>query len=1278
MSNSPGVMTRRERGIAALSKPQQARLVLESTVAVVCAVLAVWLLLWILFHIPGSVASGILRPSGSYSPVLAFQREDALRLGRSVTGKASPEIAYANLEASINGVLAEKGKGPVVLYLSVPGVSAGQGAYVLPTEETAFLQADPNASPLVNVTTVIKRFVESPSTRKLLILDAGQIGTDGNLGVFGNAFVARLRSMIAAEKPKGMAVLCATAPGQVSWVSEADGRSVFGHYVAEGLAGKAEAWDASGQVTVKGLAAYVRHHVERWARTNRQAAQTPILIGDTDLNFPLKRTAQAARTNREPIEEKVAKQLNTAWASRDQLEVSVPYRYTPVAWRAYLETLLRAERLARAGRNDECKAALESLGALKLTISKRSRGWPVDRAWSLGLAQRLGDPAKREISAAASDAIDQARDLLTDSNRREAARKKSAAPTSPGLAPEKPKSAASKDDASKKSEEPKQVVMATTEDVRDTKPVLPELNDVMDPSSKGIPRYVEAQLLPWVVSFAKRSPTTDFEGNRGALLNAALAARRLSETALAADERALRWIEPLLAAGDEARRHAQDLMFSNSPEALDEALAKLQNATRHYERALKVAKTVAEASDLADQIAVELPYLGRWSASRGKGLDVTIDTVLKQTLALVDALSNGTPITAPSQWEAEWKALDDHHARARSAFDDLVTEFRSQCDLARSGGSSRWREIDDLLSVPIIPAELRAALLTRSAEISRSSRLSETTDDPAPELDGNRRGSSRSSSSDDRENESPLDPVCQLLALGEARLELGLLELGGADKTDLDKLRLAYEACLAVPKELGESTLEPFVQFGDLDRIARSHLLERTRQQSTRPPTFSQDGYYSPELIAADRASRILPPSFARLLPEENGPDRQRARFQRQAQLLCLGRRLSDDFAPEHATLVLDAARTAMDSPALQNARETTQRRATEARLAFRSDSTSPIPLNDKDVPLNLRVATEGDVPAGDAVLILGLDPTKAVAAKEIAAKPAPTVRVPAPNEQLRDYMLSRTEYSSESQTVDFRPWVFYRGHVFDLQRQISVALKPIEEAITVTVQDKDAPALGWVDQFNEHPGRGYSHFGAVLRYKLVLQNNLDKPLRAHVTYGLDGQPTQTRLITFKPKQKDESITGPVLATVDLIDGKTRTLSVSVHEGSENGKKLSVDRNYPFRMLKPEEYMTASVLFDPATGVFSLWVTHLRNDLVTGPVKVFATIASVPGQSKPLPRGGYCYGWVQFLPPYPEKITWSVQVGLKPNAFGGTVPTGAPPAKPPEGQGATTPPPPKQ
>ncbi len=229
---------------------------------------------------------------GVASPILPFQDSDLGRILNRTSGDLPGAVASWDLAALLRERRAHAGGGPIVVYLSAAGVSDGRRPLLLATNHRPVdTPGDANRAGL-SADELLDLVSESPAegAKCLLILDAGQIGTDRNLGVFGNGFVHRLATLMKEKKPKGLAVLCSCAPGQVSWTSEADGRAVFGHFVARGLAGEAAGWDPSSRgLSARGLAEYVRHHVARWVSEKRRAQQTPILLSADDAaDFPLR------------------------------------------------------------------------------------------------------------------------------------------------------------------------------------------------------------------------------------------------------------------------------------------------------------------------------------------------------------------------------------------------------------------------------------------------------------------------------------------------------------------------------------------------------------------------------------------------------------------------------------------------------------------------------------------------------------------------------------------------------------------------------------------------------------------------------------------------------------------------------------------------------------------------------------------------------------------------------------------------------------------------------
>src|SRR5262249_11132237 len=132
------------------------------------------------------------------------------------------------------------------------------------------------------LTKMLDRLAQLPSDRNVvLVLDATQAMASWPAGMLHNSFgraLDDLEERIAAIP--NLVVLCASDAGQRSWVWGALRRTAFTHFLIAGLKGHADgAVDTvkDGKITVEELHHYVSQNVERWARANRGALQTPVL-----------------------------------------------------------------------------------------------------------------------------------------------------------------------------------------------------------------------------------------------------------------------------------------------------------------------------------------------------------------------------------------------------------------------------------------------------------------------------------------------------------------------------------------------------------------------------------------------------------------------------------------------------------------------------------------------------------------------------------------------------------------------------------------------------------------------------------------------------------------------------------------------------------------------------------------------------------------------------------------------------------------------------------------
>src|SRR5262249_50433651 len=161
--------------------------------------------------------------------------------------------------------------------LSLPGATDGEGQPYFITEG-----ADPsnfeNRLYLKNVLAQLKQLEDK--VPKLVILDPVQTSSCWPIGVVHDDFVRKLKEQEEAiRRVPNLVVMCACDVDQLSWVSDEWGQSAFAHYLLEGM----KRWEggSGGLVTVRGLFKYVHDHVHQWAHDNRDAVQTPILVGDT-------------------------------------------------------------------------------------------------------------------------------------------------------------------------------------------------------------------------------------------------------------------------------------------------------------------------------------------------------------------------------------------------------------------------------------------------------------------------------------------------------------------------------------------------------------------------------------------------------------------------------------------------------------------------------------------------------------------------------------------------------------------------------------------------------------------------------------------------------------------------------------------------------------------------------------------------------------------------------------------------------------------------------------
>ncbi|HQU45734.1 MAG TPA: hypothetical protein PK867_23170, partial [Pirellulales bacterium] len=231
------------------------------------------------------------------APPLAFARQsldglksiDSVRFLPGGEGATSADQLHVWLENLKRQKLREQDV--LIVYLAAHGVSANQAesgatAYLLASNYYPPEGGAPAAG-LVDLGAVLEAMGACRAKTKLLVLDAGSLDHDLALGMVHNEFPQLLAEQTrqfvkeqAGQHP-GLWVLASHDLFEKSHAaySDADQRCVFSHFVAQGLAGKADKNDNG--VDLSELYRYVRDGVSRyvWRASGGRETQTPQLLG---------------------------------------------------------------------------------------------------------------------------------------------------------------------------------------------------------------------------------------------------------------------------------------------------------------------------------------------------------------------------------------------------------------------------------------------------------------------------------------------------------------------------------------------------------------------------------------------------------------------------------------------------------------------------------------------------------------------------------------------------------------------------------------------------------------------------------------------------------------------------------------------------------------------------------------------------------------------------------------------------------------------------------------
>jgi hypothetical protein len=643
----------------------------------------------------------------------------------------------------------------VVVVLAAHGGVDSKGAYLLPHDADT-LDVEGNR---VRLNAILDRLARLPAAKnKVLILDPTQMTSHWQLGMLSNDF-ARALDMLEDRilSIPNLVVLSSSGHDQRSWASPELGKTIFGHYLVQGMRGAADK-DGNRRITMLELHRYLRDNVDRWALHNRGASQTPVLLprgaeGEMRARAITMSLLPQRQAPAEPEATVVfnAPKLQAAWEHFEQLQATLPAPWvrTPYLWQQYQAAILRYEQLLRFG--DEASAAgmsrrmgdLEDQMRLAVPVNLRSEQNSLTMPTLAGVVEKEPDAAGvaevdlllKELWEAAS--LDDAREkwLHTVQKAREA--------KPPRPVPRR---------------ELITLLLARAalgpDGVGRAAPLLSLLREL------DVPLPAEAH---FVVMLHRDLPVSDASPEFKQLVMLAVRVRLLAERAALSvrpgvhpySESIYPWIEARLLAADQQRQQGQDLLFSSSAKDWEQARQRLQTAEAAYTRVQQGAEQVRDALATRDRILAALPAYSHWLAahpgtSMGQKAEDRIADLHREVVQLWENLHRlvrllETPdrrltseIMGPGETDM-WKNLSTQAHRAATLFGEVEEEFEQIVQAlgsAQTGAIAEaravWLDAEAVLALPHRNPARRVRLLVRQHEIAR--RLLEE-DQSVPSLD---------------------------------------------------------------------------------------------------------------------------------------------------------------------------------------------------------------------------------------------------------------------------------------------------------------------------------------------------------------------------------------------------------------------------------------------------------------------------------------------------------------------------------------------------------------
>lgn len=611
---------------------------------------------------------------------------------------------------------------PVVLHLSALAVVRGNEVYLLPGHAKP---DDPTT--WLKLTDALTAFAAGAAKYKLLLLDLAHPVADPYRGPLADDVAGRVHDLFT-KNPPSYFVLCPCGPGEFSLPLGDKQASAFAYYIAQGMAGPADRYNArretDGRVSVRELAAFVTARVSRWAEQNRGVRQTPVLYPASGnlADFPLTFEPHAAPEAADPPAA-YSPWLLDQWKRRDDRRAAGAFRLAPAPFEQLQETLLRAERAWEEGLGDRTESRYAvRLAPLQAQLDAARLGTPLPLR-SL-VAARAGRPAPPAELAKALEKFLAVRAAVPPAKPEELQMARAAF-----VEPAK----ANKLDAAG---------LVWDRIAGELEPAQAKLRDLAALLREVQPFPSEEELLlRRLAAWESRSinwPT--------AAVAAILRTEDTAGRALGLLPDGFPWVRNRLAAADKARRDGEAKLLGDggaeqpaatSPAEVQQAVDRLAQAETAFTEVLRQLEAVRDARRTAADAAVVLTGTTP-AVIAGDVPEQLWRDAATHARTLADLLTRPADRPAPSPAELKDPA-GTLHALLRSLEGRYSpAEMKKALTAAAGGGPAEYRSLRALLRSPLLKAPERKAVWEAARPLSHKLReetlRSDEADDEAPRL----------------------------------------------------------------------------------------------------------------------------------------------------------------------------------------------------------------------------------------------------------------------------------------------------------------------------------------------------------------------------------------------------------------------------------------------------------------------------------------------------------------------------------------------------------------